>query len=371
MGGAEPSLYGFTAGQLGRLCSVAGISSEVALADLGALLDPIRTRSLTEAPAWPTDISDDHTPVEFSLALQSGMTPTVRVLGEAMSAQPGRRSNLRTALALVDRFAEDRELRLDQFHRIRRLFLDDDPRHDFAMWFSLVYKQQLPPEVKIYFNPDARGTQDAPDRVAEALHQLQLDGAYRTMLDHGVRPGELNRADRFTFFALDLHARPHARVKIYVTHRDAEARDLERAASAVPGADLAALRDFLDLTGCDRSLTGRPALSGYTFVRGDTARPSTYSLYLPIRDYVRDDEQARDIAVSVLDRFGIDPARLDKALDAVARRPLADGVGMIALLSLRLNPFGPPGVTVYLSSEAYEVFAPRREHVHTGSASCR
>lgn len=371
MDGAEPSLYSYTAGQLSSLCSVAGLSPETAVADLGALLEPVRARPLADPPVWPTDVSDDHTPVEFSVAFESGRAPTVRVLGEAMAAQPSRRSNLRSALGLVDRFAEDRELRLDQFHRVRELFLDEDPRHDFAMWFSLVYKRELPPEVKIYFNPDARGTQDAPERVARALHDLQLDGAYRTMLDHGVRPGALNRDDRFTFFALDLHSQPYARVKVYLTHHNAEPDHLERAASAVPGADLVALHDFLTLTGCDRSLTGRPALSGYTFVRGDTDRPSTYSLYLPIRDYVRDDEQARDITVSVLDRFGIDPMRADKAIAAVARRPLADGVGLIAHLSLRLNPFGPPGVTVYLSSEAYEVPAPRREHVHTGSASCR
>lgn len=371
MSGAESSLYGYTAGQLGRLCTVAGLSPADAVADLGALLEPIGDRSLGEAPVWPTDVADDHTPVEFSLACEPGKAPTVRVLAEAIAAQPSRASNLHTSLRLVDRFAENRQLRLDRFHQIRPLFLDEEPGHDFAMWFSLVYKHQVQPEVKIYFNPDARGREDAPDRVAQALQRLQLDGAYRTMLDNGVRPGELNHRDRFTFFALDLHSRPHSRVKIYLTHRDAEGHDLACAAGAVPGADLTALHDFLNLTGCDRTLSGRPALSGYTFVRGDTDRPSTYSLYLPIRDYVNDDEQARDIAARVLDHFGMDHSVLDRALAAVASRPLADGRGMIAHLSLRLNQFGIPGVTVYLSSEAYEVLAPRREHAHTGSFSCR
>jgi hypothetical protein len=56
-------------------------------------------------------------------------------------------------------------------------------------------------------------------------------------------------------------------------------------------------------------------------------------------------------------KYDFDPAELDRALDAVSRRPLRDGVGLIAYVSLRLGK--QSGITVYLSSEAYDVTPPR------------
>ena len=60
----------------------------------------------------------------------------------------------------------------------------------------------------------------------------------------------------------------------------------------------------------------------------------------------------------LLSRYGFDHAAdLDRAIAAVTRRPLHDGVGLIAHVSLRLGR-PRPGLTVYLSAEAYGV-APR------------
>jgi hypothetical protein len=308
---------------------------------------------------WQSDISDDHTPVEFSIACDPGTAPTLRILGEALAPRPGRVANLDAALRLLDSLTGRFDVSRTQFDRVRDVFLDQEPLGLFSMWFSTVHRPAAAPEVKIYFDPNAQGTHKAPQLVAEGLRRLRFDGAYETLLAHGVRPGELGRADRFAFFAVDLHARSHARVKVYLSHHNAGTAEVVRAAGAVEGIDDIPIREFLEITDCRGPLTRRPLVSSYTFLDGDTDRPSGYSLYLPIRDYVDNDEQARERMLAVLTRYGLDAAVVDRAVDSITDRRLCDGVGLIAHLSLRLARDRPPGVTVYLSSEAYQVTPPR------------
>jgi hypothetical protein len=79
---------------------------------------------------------------------------------------------------------------------------------------------------------------------------------------------------------------------------------------------------------------------------------------VPIRSYVSDDEEARDRVAALLERYGFDSVELDRIITALTRRPLREGVGLIAHVSLRLG-LPRPGVTVYLSAEAYQVSPPR------------
>jgi len=359
MSGGVSTLYAHVDKQLRDLCAVLGLDPSAPASGLRALLEPIADRPLSEPPLWRTDISDDHSPVEFSIACAAGKPPVLRMLGETVAARPSRLANLRSALALADRLAGPLGLALDRFHQVRELFLDAEPQTDFGMWFSLVYPPDAAPEVKIYVNPDSQGADRNPELVAEALRRLHLADAYPTIMTHGTRPEEHNQRDRFSFFAVDLHDQAHSRVKVYLAHRDATPDDLVRAAGAVEGIDPGLVREFLELAGCARLLTHRPPMSGYTFLATDTNRPSIYNLYLPIRDYVADDEQAHDRAVAIMSRFGVDPAVLDKAIAAITNRRLRDGVGLIAHVALRLAADTVPGVTIYLSSESYQVLPPR------------
>jgi DMATS type aromatic prenyltransferase len=379
MGGGTPSLYEHVREQARTLCDILGLAPDPVLAYVSDLLRPFNGQALTGPPLWPSDISDDHTPVEFSIACAAGAPPTLRILGETIAAQPAHRDNANAALRLVDSFTDRLDLSLNRFHEVCPLFVGADPRGDFSMWFSLVYRPGAAPDVKIYFDPKAQGAARAPRLVADALDRLGLNGAYRTAITYGIRPGEFGGRDRFSFFALDLHARRHSRVKVYLAHHDADAEDVARAAGAVPGVDPDHLRDFLALTGCTGPLTRRPPMSGYTFVEGDAGRPSGYSLYLPIRDYVGDDAQALDRVRAVFDHLDLDSTVIDRAIAGIARRPLHAGVGLIAHLSLRLHPGRAPSVGVYLSSEAYRVTPPRlpvtitpdpRVPAHTASQRC-
>ncbi|HEY2795620.1 MAG TPA: tryptophan dimethylallyltransferase family protein [Micromonosporaceae bacterium] len=324
---------------------------------LADLLATTGTRPLSRPPIWPSGIADDHTPVEFSVAFNEHERPTLRILGEALDSAPTAATNALAARRFIATQAERFGLSLSQFDRVAKLFDTDDPAGGFALWLSLVFRHRRAPEFKTYFNPELTGVDYAPALVADAMQLLGLAGSYRDALRHGIRPGRLGQADRLTFFALDLHDDPHARVKLYLSHHDAQISDVVRAAGAVPGSDTDELAGFCATAGGGvRTFDGRPLISSYTFL-GDADHAAGYSVYVPIRSYVNDDEQARHRVIGLLDRYGFDSSRLDPMIAALTDRRLDEGVGLIAHVSLRLGR-PRPGVTVYLSAEAYRVTPP-------------
>ncbi|MEV1143304.1 tryptophan dimethylallyltransferase family protein [Micromonospora sp. NPDC049799] len=352
------SLFDHLARQLTGLCEVAQTRSDEPLHLLGDLLGPTGARPLSAPPAWPSNVADDHTPVEFSIACNAGEPPTLRILGEALGSPPDAMSNQTAAYRFLSARPSRSGISLSRLTAVEGLFATDRPLGDYTLWHSLVFRSGRQPEFKVYLNPEVRGIQRAPDLVAEALRRLGLGGAYRSIFDHAVRPGELGRRDRLTFFAVDLHDGPHARVKVYLTHHDASTTDVARAAGAVDGIDAEDVASFCTAAGGGRRhFGGLPLVGSYTFT-SETKKPVGYSVYVPIRGYVNDDQEARERVAPLLARYGFDSALLDRAIAAVTDRPLRDGVGLIAHVSLRLGP-PRPGVTVYLSAEAYQVSPPR------------
>lgn len=161
------------------------------------------------------------------------------------------------------------------------------------------------------------------------------------------------------FFAVDLHDGLDARVKLYVAHEHASVDTAARAGRAA-GVDRTEIDAFCDLAGGRTGpYTGRPLISAYTFLPTRPDRPAGYSLYFPIRSYVDDDKQAWRRVRAITTRYRHDPTPVNAAIAAVTDRHLHDGVGLIAHVSLRLG-HGEPGITVYLSSEAYQISPPRR-----------
>ncbi|MDG4830798.1 tryptophan dimethylallyltransferase family protein [Solwaraspora sp. WMMD1047] len=344
--------------QLRQLCEVVGADSTAPLDLLADLLGPAGSRPLSEPPAWPSNIADDHTPVEFSIAYNENEPPALRILAEAQGSPPGVLANLSAAHRFMDRQGHRFNLSSSRYEAVRDIFASGQPRGDFALWHSLVFRSGRRPELKVYFNPEVQGTERSPALVAEAVRRLGLSRPYRAVLERGVRPGKLGRQDRLTFFSLDLHDGPQARVKLYLSHHDAEARDVARTAGAVDGVDEAVVERFCATAGGGPGpFRGRPMVSSHTFA-GGVERPIGYSVYVPIRSYVADDAEARSRVLSLLARHGFDGAVLDRAIAAVSRRPLHEGVGLIAHVSLRLGR-PRPGVTVYLSAEAYRTDPPR------------
>ncbi len=350
----DVSIRDFAVAQLQVLLRAVGLadSSESAMKLLAEALGPGCARPLSAVPHWPSHVADDHTPVEFSVALAQNEPPAVRMIVEPLAEQPGLRENVGAALGVLDRLAGQHQLDLRQLDAVRDLFLPADPQGPFAFWYSLIVQSGVAPAIKVYLNPDVRGRERATSLVREALGRLGLDAAYETVAGHALRRED---RDRFSFFALDLMDERRARVKTYVAHEAAEIPDVVAAATATPGVDTRLLSDVVALAcGGTGPFPHRPLVSSYTFLSGDTNRPSGYSLYIPVRDYVRDDLEACERVLAIMARCGLDTAPFVMALASMVRRPLADGVGLIAHVSLRLGR-PRPGVTVYLSSEAYDV----------------
>ncbi|HEX6345988.1 tryptophan dimethylallyltransferase family protein [Umezawaea sp.] len=323
---------------------------------LSETLGPGGFRPLSNSPSWRSGVADDHTPFEFSTAFAVGEPAMVRVLVEPTAAEPSPAANMDAALDVLDSLAGRHGLPLDRFDAVRDLFLPSEPQGEFSLWFSLVFRADAKPVIKVYLNPEVRGRAEAPLLVGEGLARLGYGAGHATIVDHARRRGDL---DRYSFFALDLTESSGARAKVYLSHQDATPDDAVVAASAAHGVDAETVRDFcLVAGGRSDPFTGRPLISSYTFLPGDVDRPSGYSLYLPVRSYVNDDSEARLRVLATLDQHLIDPTAFRSALGAVARRPLADGVGLIAHVSLRIGA-PRPGVTVYLSSEAHSTASPR------------
>lgn len=343
--------------QLERLCGVVGIDPAAPVELLSGVVGVHGSRPLSAPPVWRSGVADDHTPIEFSLAYNETEAPALRILAEVLAPVPGVSENMAATYEYLHRHADRYGLSTSRLDTVRDLFAGDRPQGDFGIWISLVFRAGRRPEFKVYFNPELAGVEHAPEIVAEALRRLGLGSAYTSMLGRAVRPGELGRRDRLTFFALDLHDGPQARVKLYLSHHDAGPEDVARAAAAVDGVDPAEVADFCLGSGSTARFDRRPLVGSYTIVQG-AGRPVGYSIYVPIRDYVGDDRQAHARMLPMLGRYGFDPAFLDRAIAAVTDRPLDNGVGLLAHVSLRLGP-PRPGMTVYLSSEAYQVMPPR------------
>lgn len=363
---APVSLRDFTSGQLARLCDAVGFESAQTPVDLlHDLLGPVAERDLSEPMPWPSDIADDTTPVEFSVNFDRAGSPEVRILGERVAhPNPSNSANVAAARQLLTTLADRYELNLDRFRAVEDVFLPPEPQGKFGLWYSFIFRPRRQPKFKVYLNPDVRGPERAPELVVTGLRRLGFDSAHEGAIQKSLRGG--GDDDHFSFFSLDLDDSPTSRVKLYVAHDSADAYDVARAAEAVPGVDSESVQDFCMVAG-DRTgpFDGRPLLSSYTFIDGWGSQPATYTLYVPIRDYVQDDEEARYRVEALMRRQGVDPAWLTTLIAAVTDRPLHEGVGLLAHVALRLGAVRP-GMTIYLSSEAYG--GTRGATVSTGTA---
>ncbi len=344
--------------QLRSLGAAIGLGS--ATAQVRALLPDLlgaAARWPLGGPRWPSDVADDHSPVEYSVAFNQHGVPTLRLLVECVADDPSPLANQIAALTAVQALSAKVPLSVDRLAEVAGPFLTRTPADPFSVWFSLVARPDTSPMLKVYLNPRARGRERACELVATALDRIGFAGGESTI--RAALRG-LSTVDDYSFFAVDLDDRPDPRAKVYVSHSAATPDDVRRAGAASRDGDPAEVAEFCAAAaGADGPYRGRPLVSAYTFLPGDGAVPSGYSLYVPIRDYVDDDGEALSRTMSLARRYGLPDTAVRAAVDAVRGRDLAEGRGLIAHLSLRTGP-PHPGMTVYLSSEAYGVTEARR-----------
>ncbi|MGW0707307.1 tryptophanase [Streptomyces sp. NPDC002643] len=369
----QGTLGGLFTGQLIRLCQVSGIERSDADTYARLLTDSLGAvagRPLRLPPPSQSFLSDDSTPVEFSLSYTPDARPRLRVLLEPGYDAPGLRENGRAGMAVVRSMARRWGFATGQLDAIEDLFLPPDPQGPLALWIALELSPGGVPKVKVYLNPSASGADRAAETVRQALDRLGHRQAFEA----------LPPADGYPFLALDLGDWAEPRVKIYTAHRGLPVTAVGALCGMEAGPDSGALEEFLRTAGgFDDRTSGLPALGAARFDRRPiltchsftrtTGGPTGFTLHVPIRDYARDDRQALSRARTLLRRHGMDTAPLDGALSAVTSRRPEDGVGLIAYVALAHEQGRAPRVTTYISSEAYRVRPPNTSHPATPSTS--
>jgi DMATS type aromatic prenyltransferase len=319
------------------------------------LVAPLAYAPLHAPPAWPSDISDDHTPYEFSIALGDGETEA-RCLFEAKGERDDLESRTQAAHAVNQWLARRQLVDLSRLQTVADLFFPSQPQGSFALWHAIAFRREHPPDVRVYLNPRAQGAWRAPALVEEALGRLGFPRAFRLLLTHALRRGP--DEDDLRYVSLDLAAGGAARVKIYVFHEAADPGLLDEASRPARNYVHGETAEFCRAMAGPGPYVSRPVATCWAFTSADPDRPLTSTVHVPIRAYAPNDQAAYDRLLGYLDRRGLAKAQLTDAVEAMALRPLARGSGLITYASMRSEPTRPR-LTVYLAAEAYHTDAPR------------
>lgn len=371
-----PLLVDYAAERFERLCVAAGFGEETSqtVETLRSLLLPWGARPIERVfpePAedqkrsrvmrisestWLSEISDDNTPVEFSVAIGHGRTE-VRALFEAQGEEPTLESYREAGIALMERLERECGADLTRFRQLQDLFLPQGMCGPFTVWASVVFAPKRPPSFKAYFNPQARGPGRAGELVDEGLRRLGLPRTWATLCRTIARRGP--HLDELKYFALDLTSEPQARIKVYVRHHEATPSDLEVACSgAQEYVQGEALHFARAMAGGDKRLTERATFTCSAFVEGTGERPISTTLYVPVCAYANNDAAVKERVNQYLTEQSPHGPAYNAIIDQYTNRPLDAGVGMQSWVAFRRYQ-GETRLTVYLSTEATQVFPPR------------
>ncbi|MGW7170258.1 tryptophan dimethylallyltransferase family protein [Streptomyces sp. NPDC054884] len=351
---AAGTLGGHAVRQLLRLSEIAALSAvdaEVYARTLLDVLGPVAERPLELPPPSRSFLSDDHTPVEFSLSCEPGAPPTLRVLLEPGAGAGDLTDNGRAGLRVIREMGRRWGFGTDRLDDLEDLFFPPSPEGPLALWCALELRPGGVPKVKAYLNPAASGERRAAKTVRKALKRLGHHEAFKALPD----------GDRLLFFALDLGDWAEPRVKVYLAHHDLSAPEAAALSRTGDGSGSAEIEEFFRIVAGeehDPRFVRRPVQTCHAFTETATGLPSGFTVYIPVRDYARHDGEALDRAAALLSRHGIDPRPVLRASAAVTSRQPEDGVGLVAYLGLAHQRGRPPRVMTYISSEAYEVRPP-------------
>jgi len=349
----ERSSYGsFGEWKLSLLCKGLGVpmrESKEAGRVFRLLSSSWSGRALGPAPAWQTDITDDGTPFEFSVAFD-GRAPRVRILTEAQRAQISPGSSWAAGLALNERLAKLPGVNLERFDRVRDLFAPMDPMEHVGVRFALWHAADLDPirgtSFKVYLNPQVRGPQSAKGLLMEALARLGANGAGAFLRE---RISSDDNGNGLAYFSLDLSTHRDSRIKVYVAHPGISAAEIEHPLEGtrdyVPGDGARWIRQLL---GTDGPFRRRPLLTCFAFTA--SGGPPSATLHVPIRDYLNHDGDSLERACEFL--APSDAKKLRRAVELFACRPLSVMASLLTYISLRRLRSGL-NVTTYIAPEAF------------------
>lgn len=319
------------------------------------LLSPWGTSPVPPLPRWPSDIGDDSSPFELSLAL-GGVEPELRILVEAQGSTPTVQATWEAGCALSERLEHRYGADLTQLRKVEDLFRPRGDEPVFSIWHAVCLFRSRAPLWKVYLNPQVHGRARAGAVVEEALVRLGQPRAWPVL--SGVAGHRGPDFDELKYFALDLSPAPDARIKVYFRHHDVTAAALERSFGAVPDYAPGQVTEFCRaMLESDGPFTSKPVGSCFSFVGGDAEAPTNATLHLPVARYVADDAVVHRRVSGYLQAHGMPVRDYAEPIAAFANRRLEDGVGMHSYASWRCER-GKPRVTLYLAPELFRVEPP-------------
>jgi hypothetical protein len=344
--------------RLRRLCSVLGfdIHDEQRMVELFVRMGlGWGTLRCGGRPRWLSDITDDHSPFEFSIAIQGG-DPELRILCEIQDDFPSVQSNWKAALSFNNELVTQFGASIDRFRSIQDLFTPTSSSARFGLWHAVCFKPGVRPDFKLYLNPALRGRSTGRAVIEEAMTRLGFGNASDYLRSSSPDDSPI-------YFSLDLSDSDHARVKAYTAHFNATASHVESALRSVRGYVPGQVTEFCRaMGGGDYRFDARPIQTCLAFT-SDSSAPTSGTVYFPVRSYADSDLEVRERVLGYVHSEGA--AIYRRALDAFANRPLEGGVGMQTYVSMRQAP-GPRRLTVYLSPEVYAVDRGSRAGIVSG-----
>lgn len=299
--------------------------------------------------SWPSFIGDDHTPYEFSLLLGKDDVE-LRVMAEVLP--PGDvtlNSTVDAGRSALRALAAEHGAVLDRFDAVADLFIPDgldESGAAFALWLAASFDKEGRAAFKIYLNPLVRGPRDSARLVEEMLQRLGFRGAWATVTRAMPRGQEL---DELRFVSLDLDDDARARVKVYAFHYETTPDYLEHVASFARGHRPGSVAAFCRMaTGGDGTLLApRQPGTCLGFVAGEDT-PRTCTVHVPVRAFAGDDVTAHARVLAAMHEFGVTSGPYERAVDAVAQRPMDRTSGVVAWSAIRTGTTEPK-MNVYLA----------------------
>jgi hypothetical protein len=331
--------------KLAALCNALGMSAQ--LSDAKQIFDLFGESWANRTPTcWhpASDITDDSSPFEFSVALEDGQ-PELRLLAEVQSPLATPMSNWAAAWQLTEQLGRIYGVSLARARAIADLFEPSAEHCVFGLWHAACIRLGCAPTLKLYLNPRARGEALVDASMEEAFARLGQPDSYAWLREHALLRGA---KDRFAYLSIDLGDHADVRTKVYIAHHDAVASDVERVMAAVPSHVPGDAAMF-----CDAMAQGpfyrRPLLTCMAFVAGKP-EPSTVTLHVPIRCYAANDQVVVERLRQILSETEADLHA--RAVRSMASRPLGAHAGLQTYTSFR-RVEGRKRLTVYLSPEIY------------------
>jgi DMATS type aromatic prenyltransferase len=311
---------------------------------------------------WPSDVSDDAAPFEFSLALDPDNIE-LRVLVEAQGSEATLQSNWQAGLELNQHLAANYQVNLDRFNQIADLYTPTNAAAKFSIWHAVCFYPDKAPAFKLYLNPQSQSQKRSAAIVEESLVRLGFTHAWPTLAETSAQRGP--DKDEFVYFALDLATDPQARVKVYLRHHDATPVELESALSAARNYVSGDAIEFCQAMAPEQtSFSAKSAITCFSFIAGDDLTPSNGTVYLPISNYATDDRIVCDRIDLYFIQHGLPVAKYQSAIQSLAARSLESGIGMHSYASFRRVQH-QRRVSIYLNPEANTVRSPRTIETNT------